>query len=363
MHLGAGDGFNMTADGHLMYGFGFNDLTGIPTAGPSAIDVLSKGILAANLPAPTIVVDQDDIFYLTLTNVGMLMRPDLFDAHSIHWHGFPNAASVFDGLPEASVTINEGSSFTYYYMVATEGTYMYHCHVEATEHIQMGMVGNLWVRPRQNGTPLGSCAGGTPCVKFAYNDGDGSTGYDIEYPVQLFSYDSNFHDLHIGIQPLPFAYMRDDYALFNGRGYPDTVNPSALPAPIDPGTGDPANATPEHPAGVQSQKISSLITATAGQKILLRLSNLSVTKLYTVTALGLPMQVVGHDARILRSSTGANTYYNTSSLTLGGGQSYDVIVNTAGVAPGRYFLYTTNLNYLSNNADDFGGMMTEIVVN
>ena len=157
--------------------------------------------------------------------------------------------------------------------------------------------------------------------------------------------------------------MRDDYALFNGRGYPDTVNPSALPAPIDPGTGDPANATPEHPAGVQSQKISSLITATAGQKILLRLSNLSVTKLYTVTALGLPMQVVGHDARILRSSTGANTYYNTSSLTLGGGQSYDVIVNTAGVAPGRYFLYTTNLNYLSNNADDFGGMMTEIVVN
>jgi hypothetical protein len=30
---------------------------------------------------------------------------------------------------------------------------------------------------------------------------------------------------------------------------------------------------------------------------------------------------------------------------------------------GTYLLYTTNLNYLSNDGEDFGGMMTEIVVN
>jgi len=30
------------------------------------------------------------------------------------------------------------------------------------------------------------------------------------------------------------------------------------------------------------------------------------------------------------------------------------------VAAGTYYLYTTNLNYLSNNQQDFGGMMTEI---
>ena len=29
---------------------------------------------------------------------------------------------------------------------------MYHCHVEAAEHMQMGMLGNLFVRPRQNKT-------------------------------------------------------------------------------------------------------------------------------------------------------------------------------------------------------------------
>jgi hypothetical protein len=80
---------------------------------------------------------------------------------------------------------------------------------------------------------------------------------------------------------------------------------------------------------------------------------------------------VGAGAAILRGpdpdgsgdQKGKNLFYQTASVTLGGGESADVIVDTAGVQAGTYFLYTTNLNYLSNNADDFGGMMTEIVIN
>jgi FtsP/CotA-like multicopper oxidase with cupredoxin domain len=114
--------------------------------------------------------------------------------------------------------------------------------------------------------------------------------------------------------------------------------------------------------GNPSQKINSLITATSGQRILLRISNLSFDY-YTLTTLGLPMQVVGKDAKLLRGPTGLNLYYNTNSVDLGGGQSADVILDTTGVAPGRYFLYTTNLNYLSNDQQERGGMMTEIVIN
>ena len=40
----------------------------------------------------------------------------------------------------------------------------------------------------------------------------------------------------------------------------------------------------------------------------------------------------------------------------------DVLIDTAGVAPGTYFLYTTNLNYLANDKEDYGGMMTTVVV-
>jgi len=39
-----------------------------------------------------------------------------------------------------------------------------------------------------------------------------------------------------------------------------------------------------------------------------------------------------------------------------------VILDAANVPVGRYFLYSTNLDHLSNDAENFGGMMTEIVV-
>jgi hypothetical protein len=51
---------------------------------------------------------------------------------------------------------------------------------------------------------------------------------------------------------------------------------------------------------------------------------------------------------------------------VGGGESFDVILDN--VPAGTYFLYTSNLNYLSNAADPgasggIGGMMTEIRIN
>jgi FtsP/CotA-like multicopper oxidase with cupredoxin domain len=351
MHLSGGDGFVKMADGYLQYIFGFADLTGIPPA-----NAMSEGMLAANFPAPTIALKQGQEFYLTLTNAGMVNRPDLFDPHSVHFHGFPQAAPVFDGMPEGSIAINMGSSITYYYNLVEPGTFMYHCHVEATEHMQMGMLGNLYVSPMQNGTALPDPDGsGRIHTSFVYNDVDGSTGYDVEVPIQLGSFDPAFHDASMTVQPLPFADMKDKYAMMNGRGYPDTVNPAPLSPPVNPVT--------EPDPGKVSQKVSSVVTATSGQKVLLRLSNLSVTNFYTVTALGLPMKVVGTGAHILRGPDGTELYYDTSSVTLGGGEAADVIIDTAGVTPGTYFLYTTNLNYLSNNTEDYGGMMTEIVIN
>jgi FtsP/CotA-like multicopper oxidase with cupredoxin domain len=348
MHLAAGDGFITMADGKPIYTFGFSDVTG-----KQPVEVVNAGLAAANYPAPTIHLKEGQEFYLSLTNVGMILRPDLFDPHSVHFHGFPQAASVFDGVPESSATINMGSTFTYYYNIVDglAGTYMYHCHVEATEHIQMGMVGQLFIDPRQNelpnGTTLGSFVHHTG-QHYAYNDGDGSTAFDVEAPIQLGALDSNFHDQHISIQPLPFAAMEDDYALLNGRGYPDTVNPAAIIT--DAGFG-----------ALPSQPLHARIAAHAGQKVLLRLSNLGVTRFFTLGST-IPMHVVGHNAKLLRGPDGKNLYYDTNSVTLGGGESVDVILNTAGLAPGTYLLYTTNLNYLSNGAEDFGGMMTEITV-
>ena len=332
-----GDGYTTMADGLDLYIFGFGNADGVPDN-----RVIADMTLKAQLPSPTIVVKQGQELYLTMTNVGMAVRPDLFDPHTVHWHGFPNAAPIFDGLPEPSPSANMGNSMTYYYNAVVPGTYFYHCHVEAAEHMQMGMVGNLWVTPKQDGTSIGGF------TKFAYNDGDGTSGYDVAFPVLLTGFDSFFHIASDTVQALPFAAMFDEYPMINGRGYPDTIKPNDI----------------LNKEGFGAQKIPSLITATAGQRILLRVSNISTTHQYTfATTLGVPMKVVARGAALLRGPDGKDTSMTVNVLNVGGGQDYDVILDTSGVAPGTYFLYTTDLANLSNGNQERGGIMTEIVIN
>jgi hypothetical protein len=142
--------------------------------------------------------------------------------------------------------------------------------------------------------------------------------------------------------------MRDDYFLLNGRGYPDTVVQSALSTMNDIGR------------SVESQPVSSYIEATAGQQVLLRISNLNVTQFNTLGTNGIPMKVIALDARLLRDDDGNNMYYETTSLTLGGGMSADVLIDTSGLSGKTFFLYSKNLDRLANNTENFGGAMTEI---
>lgn len=384
-HLAGGDGWLTYGDGGHGYMFGFSDVTGVPND-----QVMTQATFNAKFSAPTLSFKQNQEVWLSLTNAGMLHRPDLFDPHSVHFHGFPQAAPIFDGTPEGSITVNMGSTITYYYKINEPGTYMYHCHVESTEHMQMGMLGNLYVTPVQDGATVNMPAalvdtGASPAVvqpartftKFVYNDashkdpitqassalpsGDpriGATGYDVQAALQLGSFDANFHYQSETVQPLPFDTLRSSHTFINGRNYPDTIDPRTTGFVKTLVGGDPLSPLPE-----TSQPNSSLVTATAGQRILLRLSNLSVVDYFTVTALGLPFKVVGAGAAIARGQTGVDHSYRTSSVTLGGGEAVDVLVDTVGVAPGTYVLYTTNLNFLSNGAEDRGGIMTHIVIN
>jgi FtsP/CotA-like multicopper oxidase with cupredoxin domain len=340
-HLAGGDGFATMADGYSIYIFGFNDLAGVPVS-----EVMSMGMLGANSPAPTLRFKEGQEMYLTLSNVGMLIRPDLFDPHTVHFHGFPNAGTIYDGVPDLSIAINMGSSLPYYYKAVEPGTYMFHCHVEVTEHMEMGMTGQAVIDPVQNGTQLTDPTNGKSYTAFAYNDGDGTTGYDVEKLLQVIDFDKAFHDADRDIQPLPFSSLKPSYPLLNGRGYPDTVSATAI----------------LNENGFAAQKLDSLITATAGQRILLRLSNLSTTNYHTIEVPGIPMKVVGTGAHILRGPGGTDLYYYTDSVTIGGGEAVDILLDTTGITPGTYYLYSRNLYDLNNNEEPRGGIMTEIVV-
>src|SRR5256884_210009 len=384
-------------------GFGYNGAVGL-TADLDAIadgkcvapcldghvdprPIIDVGVLNGNIPAPLFAIDEDDELFYTLTNVGMIMRPDLFEQHTVHFHGYPNASTFYDGVPDASVAINIGGSFTYYYFAPDAGTYFWHCHITPPEHLQMGMVGQIYVRPRQNRVPASPplyaalrqqrldprrlsssaadilCSNPLPAVqttatgggKYAYNDGDGSTAYDVEYPIQIHGFDPNFHFVGMTFNPEGFTDMKDKYFLLNGRSYPDTVTPG----PLQTASADGVNHF--------SQPLPAIINIPVGKKALLRISDLDVTEYQTLASLGIPMQVVGYNAKLLRDQAGNNLYYNTNSITLAGGESLDVILDATNTtlypAGSVFYLYTPNLDHLSNDAENFGGLMTEVRIN
>ena len=346
--------------------------------------IMDVGVMNGNIPAPLMAIDEDDEFFLTLTNVGMIMRPDLFEQHTVHFHGYPNASSFYDGVPDASVAINIGASFTYYYLAPDAGTYFWHCHITPPEHLQMGMVGQLYVRPRQNrvtgalyaglqqqqldlrtkcdstdilcSNPLPAVnTGATGGGKYAYNDGDGSTAYDVEYPIQIHGFDPSFHFIGMTFNPEEFADMKDKFFLLNGRSYPDTVTPG----PLQTQSADGVNHF--------SQPLPTIINIPAGKKALLRISDLDVTEYQTLASIGIPMNVVGINAKLLRDQAGNNLNYNTNSITLAGGESLDVILDATDTTKypsgSVFYLYTPNLDHLSNDAENFGGLMTEVHIN
>src|SRR5258708_13933330 len=64
--------------------------------------IIDVAIMNGNIPAPFGAFDEDDEMFLTLSNTGMIMRPALFEQHTIHFHAYPNAPSVHHAAPHAS---------------------------------------------------------------------------------------------------------------------------------------------------------------------------------------------------------------------------------------------------------------------
>jgi len=303
---------------------------------------------AVQFPGPIIGVDQEADVYLTLTNIGLVVRPDLDDSHTIHWHGFPNATAIFDGVPEVSISVPVGRSFPYYYLPHVAGTFMYHCHFEDVEHIQMGMTGTVFVRPSQDGTSIGGFE------MFAYNDGDGSTGYDREFTVLLNDIWTTPHDNLEAIQETIWPDYHANYWTINGRSYPDTLLPN------------------NHP-DLPHQPLSSLIQVNEGERVLLRFADLGYES-QSMQLPGIPMTVVGEDAALLRNG-GVDLSYTTNTIYIGPGEARDVLFTAPeydGSLPGGsddsgnyniYWLRNRSPHKLTNGGlSGLGGQVTQVWV-
>lgn len=346
------------------YVFGFRNVGGLTDT--QRINQKNK----AQVNAPFFWVDQYNPasprdFKVQLTNLGLAQRPDLVDSHTLHWHGFRNVIPFYDGEPTGSISVPVSRLFTYVYRPRDPGTYMYHCHVEDIEHVTMGMTGMVFVRPLQNGnTAL------YPSGKYAFNDGDGSTGYDREYPMFLSEIwaEGHWNDAHI--QESDWSRFKADFSMLNGRVYPDTLAPnspinvaaSANVLTIQTDANGDLLPTPGHER-LQFQPHSALVTANAGERILLRFANLGFREA-AMTLAGIKMKVVGRDATPMKGRDGTNTSYSTDTLLIGAGESFDVIVQAPPYqGPGPYDTYVLyNRRYTQDDDLSTQGQRTEVRV-
>jgi FtsP/CotA-like multicopper oxidase with cupredoxin domain len=326
--------------------------------------------------APFFWVDQyngSNEFRVQLTNLGLALRPDLTDAHTIHWHGFRNVIPFYDGEPHGSVSVPVGQLFTYVYRPRDPGTYMYHCHVEDVEHVTMGMTSLVFVRPLQNGdTSL------YPSGKYAYNDGDGSTGYDRENALFMSEIwaEGHWNDAHI--QESDWSLFKADFSMLNGRVHPYTLLPNS-PINLAASThsltiqtdsnGDLA-VNPGYEE-LQYNPHSSLITCNEGERVLLRFANLGFRE-EAMTLAGIKMKVIGRDATLLRNSDGTDTSYVTNTILVGAGESFDCLFTAPAFSGGSgssgngydtYILYNRRYTQESNlSPGGSGGQRTEVRV-
>ena len=185
--------------------------------------------------------------------------------------------------------------------------------------------------------------------------------------------EGHWNDAHI--QESLWGDFHADFALLNGRVYPDTTLPSTI---VDPWSNPPYAPgyvpydtdfdlpIPTTRPDLRYQPLSSLVTCNAGERVLLRFSNLGFTQA-AMTLSNIRMRIVGKDAAQLKGRTGADGSYWTDSIPLGAGESvealFDAPAHSGGSGPDTYLLY--NREYRRSNnlaAGGYGGQVTEVHV-
>jgi FtsP/CotA-like multicopper oxidase with cupredoxin domain len=297
------EGTLMLPDGKKVWMFGYTD-------NPNQ---------SASVPGPTIVVDEGDTVNITLINDKDPTKTQVNagDGHTVHLHGL-DLPSQMDGDPMTAAgmhSVMPGTRFTYHFVANQPGTYWYHCHEAAAEHMQMGMYGALVVQPK-----------GDP--HRAYAD---TPEFDKSYTFLLSDVDTSLHaldfdSLHKANTPEPnWSQYRPDYFLINGKAWPDTMR--------DPTT---------------------WVTATVGQTVLIRLIN-GGNVAHAIHTHGYHFQVIATDGRKLSDP------YEKDTLSIAPGERYDIILKLDMV--GRYMIHDHFEQYTTNNGESMGGMVTMINVN
>ena len=94
-----------------------------------------------DIPGPTLTYTEGDSVEIRLRNMSQEA------AHTIHLHGL-DVDQWNDGVPHLSWEVGHNETESYFFKAPHPGTYLYHCHVTSSLHVQAGMYGMLIVKPQ-----------------------------------------------------------------------------------------------------------------------------------------------------------------------------------------------------------------------
>jgi len=357
----------------------------------------------ANMPAPIIDVNQGDDVFVHLRNIGNANPLAPVDPHTIHLHGL-HVSTQNDGFNETSwevptcndpvlnadpvaqqACLDAGNDVgTYYFKAQKPGTYMWHCHVEASEHITMGMYGAMVIRPR----------GKKNQGKRVY--GFDKDRYDREFIVLLSDIDTAGHDaiqtdfdgaafagLPYGpktpaeiaeVESYNFADHQADWWMVNGRAFPDVLLPlkdmaacNAASRTADPATGDfegcngraegpptgmltGSNNDPAIPFRGKRSNYAATIEANWNERVLMRIINMGYQEVPWHIH-GAHFSIVGKDANPFNSDDQKREMY---TVHVGSGETYDVILPTSSLARVGMNATQSFTNGQGGGANEFG---------
>jgi FtsP/CotA-like multicopper oxidase with cupredoxin domain len=319
-------GGDRAADTQLWSSFTYNGNGSIPAGAPAPtggpITAAEAELLGnAQFPAPLIYASVGDVVEIRLKNLGTTNPTAPNDPHSIHLHGL-DVDAANDGVPETSVGAipanlavpGAGNVVVYMFSPKYAGTYMYHCHQEASIHVQMGMYGALVVYNKND-----------PAALTGPGSGFGGTLYGWKYDKDYVLLESEIGpEQHVAEEISgdynPINY-HPAYWFINGLSFPNTIHAGL------PGANGWSDWIAAHPG------YDPFITGSVGlkQKVLLRMINMG----YETQ----PMHMHGFHGKVIGSDQRAWPWANTAGVTppgqglekntliIGSGETYDWLID------------------------------------
>jgi FtsP/CotA-like multicopper oxidase with cupredoxin domain len=222
------------------------------------------GPYKSEFPAPLLEFNQDDSVTLHFFN-------DSPEDHTIHLHGL-DVDQLNDGVGHTSVDIMPGGYYDYKFKATHPGSFLYHCHVNSTFHLALGMYGMITVNASDS--------------LYLYN---GGPGYNKKYQF-LASDMYTYWNLNM-TSPGPFHLYDPDYFMINGKSGNQLFDNN-----------------------------STIIEAEAGDSVLLRLANISYTMVEYIFPSGSNVTAYMSDGRTIP------TPFQTDTLRLFAGERFSVVM-------------------------------------